>query len=144
LALAEVLRKEPYNGGQRALVRGAHTNIQTTTLLAAQAAAAKKAEDIQILDVGDILAVTERFVICSGTNTRQVRTIVDEILKQLRDGAGCKPLSIEGLNDSTWVLLDYGEFVVHVFLTETRAYYELERLWTDAPNLAVAPIAAVS
>ena len=128
--------------GPRALMRGAHTDIQGKTLLAANAAAAKKAEDIVILDVGDILAVTERFVICSGTNDRQVRAIVDEVMKQMRAEAGCKPRSIEGLDDGTWVLLDYDDFVVHVFRSETRAFYELERLWSDAPSTMLEPVAS--
>ena len=143
-ATVDVLRKERTSGGREPTVRGAHTDINRLTTLAAQAAAAKKAEDIVILDVGDILAVTERFVICSGTNVRQVRTIVDEVMKQLRDEAGCKPRSIEGLDDASWVLLDYGDFVVHVFLSETRAYYDLERLWADAPSQTIEPVAAVS
>jgi ribosome-associated protein len=101
---------------------------------AARAAASKKGEDTVILDVGDVLAITDHFVISSGGNTRQVRTIAEEVEKQLTEAGGPKPLRIEGLDDLHWVLMDYGSFVVHVFLDETRAYYELERLWSDVPR----------
>ena len=103
--------------------------------VAAAAASAKKGEDIIALDVGDILSITDAFVITSATNTRHVRTIVDEIEKAMKEHASVRPASVEGLDDATWVLLDYGDIVVHVFLDETRAYYELERLWADAPGI---------
>jgi len=88
-----------------------------------------------VLDVGDIIAITDAFVIASGGNRRQVRTIVEEVEQQLTDRAGVKPVSVEGLDDASWVLLDYGDLVVHVFLDETRTYYDLERLWSDAPRV---------
>ncbi|HMG26286.1 MAG TPA: ribosome silencing factor [Acidimicrobiia bacterium] len=103
--------------------------------VAAAAASAKKGSDIVALDVGDILSITDAFVITSGTNVRQVRTIVDEIEKAMNDQLSAPPTSVEGLDDATWVLLDFGDIVVHVFLDETRAYYELERLWADAPRI---------
>lgn len=71
-------------------------------------------------------------MITNGTNPRQVRTIVDEIERRLRDTCDARPRSVEGLEDASWVLLDYGDFVVHVFLRETRELYTLERLWADA------------
>ena len=104
-------------------------------VLAAQAAASKKALDPIVLAVGDVLSITDFFVIVSGTNPRQVRTIADEIEQQIRDAGGPSPLRVEGLDDLHWVLVDYGEFVVHVFLQETRDYYELERLWSDVPRV---------
>jgi ribosome-associated protein len=104
-------------------------------VLAAQAAAGKKGIDPVVLAVGDVLAITDSFVIVSATNTRLVRTIADEIEQQIREAGGPKPLRIEGLDDLHWVLVDYGEFVVHVFLQETREYYELERLWSDVPRI---------
>ena len=103
--------------------------------VAAAAASAKKGNDIVALDVGDILSITDAFVITSGTNVRQVRTIVDEIEKAMKEQLSAPPTSVEGLDDATWVLLDFGDIVVHVFLDETRAYYELERLWADAPRI---------
>jgi ribosome-associated protein len=104
-------------------------------VLAAQAAASKKGIDPVVLAVGDVLAITDSFVIVSASNPRQVRTIADEIERQIREAGGPKPLRIEGLDDLHWVLVDYGEFVVHVFLQPTREYYELERLWSDVPRI---------
>ena len=104
-------------------------------VLAASAAASKKATDPIVLDVGDVLSITDSFVITSASNTRLVRTIADEIEQQVTAAGGPKPVRIEGLDDLHWVLMDYGEFVVHIFLQETREYYELERLWSDVPRL---------
>jgi ribosome-associated protein len=88
-----------------------------------------------VLEVGDIISITDAFVITSGTNTRQVRTIAEEVERKLKEEGARAPVQVEGLGDSSWVLLDYGDFVVHVFLTETRDYYSLERLWADAPRV---------
>ena len=104
-------------------------------VLAAQAASSKKATDPIVLAVGDLLSITDFFVIASGSNPRQVRTIAEEVEEQIRSAGGPNPLRIEGLDDLHWVLVDYGEFVVHVFLQETREYYELERLWSDVPTV---------
>jgi ribosome-associated protein len=104
-------------------------------VLAAQAAASKQGTDPVVLSVGDVLAITDSFVIVSATNTRLVRTIAEEIEQQIRDAGGPTPLRIEGLDDLHWVLVDFGQFVVHVFLQETRDYYELERLWSDVPRI---------
>ena len=101
---------------------------------AARAADDKKGEDTVVLTVGEVLAITEHFVITHGTNARQVRTIAEEVERRLTENGGPKPLRIVGLDDLTWVLLDYGDVVVHVFLEEVRAYYELERLWGDVPR----------
>jgi ribosome-associated protein len=111
------------------------TENTTTSHIAARAADDKKGDDIVVLDVGDILGIVDSFVITSASNTRQVRTIVEEVEKQLRDQAGVKPRSVEGLDDASWVLLDYGDLVVHVFLTATREFYGLERLWADAARI---------
>jgi ribosome-associated protein len=82
------------------------------------------------------------FVITSGTNTRQVRTICDEIELAVKREDGTAPVRVEGLDGASWVLLDYGDLVVHVFLQETREYYALERLWADAPHIAWEPARA--
>jgi ribosome-associated protein len=103
--------------------------------IAARAADAKKGEDIVVLDVGDIIGIVDTFVITSASNTRLVRTIVDEVEKQLFEQTAIKPRAVEGLDDMSWVLLDYGDLVVHVFLNETRAFYSLERLWSDAARV---------
>ena len=102
---------------------------------AARAADEKNGRSTLVLDVGDVLAITDFFVITSGANTRQVRTIAEEVEERVTRAGGPKPLRVEGLDDLRWVLLDYGAFVVHVFLEEARAYYELERLWADVPRV---------
>jgi ribosome-associated protein len=113
------------------------TSTTTTELarIAARAADAKKGEDIVVLDVGDIIGIVDTFVITSASNARLVRTIVEEVERHLREQAGVKPRAVEGLDDYAWVLLDYGDLVVHVFLHDTRAFYGLERLWADAARV---------
>jgi len=103
--------------------------------VAARAASDKLGADTVILEVGQVLAITDAFVITSGANSRQVRTIAEEVEKAVKADDGPTPLRIEGLDDARWVLLDYGDFVVHVFLDEARRYYDLERLWADAPRV---------
>lgn len=107
-------------------------------VVAARAADSKAADDVVVLEVGPVMAVCEHFVIASGSNTRQVRTIAEEVEEQLKLAGGPKPIRMEGFDDLRWVLLDYGDFVVHVFLDETRRYYDLERLWSDVPRVAWA------
>ena len=109
--------------------------IERWPILAAQAASSKKGTDPVVLAVGDVLSITDFFVIVSASNPRLVRTIAEEVEEQIRTAGGPNPLRVEGLDDLHWVLLDYGEFVVHVFLQETREYYELERLWSDVPSV---------
>jgi ribosome-associated protein len=105
---------------------------------AAEAAADKKAERIVVLDVSELLVITDHFLICSARNERLVRTIAEEIEKSLLERYGVKPYRREGEREARWVLLDYVDFVVHVFLEEQRDYYNLERLWSDAPVVAIA------
>ena len=104
-------------------------------VVAARAAYAKGGVDILVLRVGDVLAITDYFVIASASNPRLVRTIVQEVEYQVAQAGGPRPVRIEGQNEAEWVLADFGTFVVHVFHTETRQYYELERLWSDVPSL---------
>jgi ribosome-associated protein len=113
-----------------------HDEVRDWAVIAARAADDKQGRDVVILEVGEVLAIAGYFVIASGNNARQVRTIADEIEKQLADAGGPKPRRIEGLQEPKWVLMDYGDFVVHVFLQETREFYELERLWGDVPRVA--------
>ena len=105
-------------------------------LAAARAASSKLAEDIVILDVRSLIGITDYFVICSGRNERQVETIVQEVERQLA-AEGARPYRREGERQLRWVLLDYLDFVVHVFHAEEREYYELERLWKDAERIPV-------
>lgn len=101
---------------------------------AARSASAKQAESVAILDVHGLIVITDYFVIASGETERQVRTIVEEVEKALRD-LGRKPVRREGETEGRWVLLDYVDVVVHVFADEEREYYDLERLWRDAPRV---------
>jgi ribosome-associated protein len=111
------------------------THARDWVLEAAAAASSKKAERIVILDVSKQLVITDYFVIGSGNNERQVRTIADEVERRLAGVHGIKPFRREGEREGRWVLLDYVDFVVHVFAREEREYYDLERLWSDAPVL---------
>lgn len=103
---------------------------------AARAADEKSAVDVVVLEVGPVLAVCEYFIIASASNTRLVKSIAEEVEYRVSEAGGGKPIRVEGLSDARWVLMDYGDFVVHVFLDEARAYYDLERLWSDVPRLA--------
>jgi ribosome-associated protein len=111
---------------------------------AAVAASSKKAERIVILDVSKQLVITDHFLICSGNTDRQVKTIADEVTKVLSAERGVKPFRREGEREGRWVLLDYVDFVVHVFHPTLRSFYQLERLWSDAEVVTVAPEGALS
>jgi ribosome-associated protein len=103
---------------------------------AARAAADKKAVDLVVLDVQAVSSVADYFLLCSGKSTTHVQTIADAVRAELK-AAGSRPLHAEGVAESGWILLDYGDVLVHVFLEETRHYYALERLWGDAPALVL-------
>ena len=101
---------------------------------AARAAAAKQATDIVVLDVHELIVITDFFVICTASSNRQVKTVIEGIVDSIRE-LGEKPIRREGEDEAGWWLLDYVDMVVHVFGEEERAYYDLERLWRDAPRL---------
>lgn len=101
-----------------------------------RAADDKKAVDLVTLDLRKAAGFTDYFVICSGTNTRQVRAIADGVMESLASG-GVKPAHIEGYDRSEWVLIDYFDFIVHIFSPETRLFYGLERLWGNAEQVNV-------
>ncbi|MBW8484058.1 ribosome silencing factor [Actinomadura parmotrematis] len=105
--------------------------------LAAEAAGDKLADEILAYDVSDQLVITDAFVLCSAANDRQVRAIVDEIEKRLREEADAKPVRREGEREGRWILLDYVDVIVHVQHEEERAFYALERLWKDCPVIAL-------
>jgi ribosome-associated protein len=107
-------------------------------LVAANAAADKKASDVIVLDVSDQLVITDCFVIASAPNERQVGAIVDNVEEKMR-AAGTKPVRREGAREGRWVLLDFVDIVVHVQHAEERAFYALERLWKDCPRIAFDP-----
>lgn len=102
---------------------------------AARAADDKKGSDVVVFAVGDVLAITEYFVITSASNRRLVRTLVDEIEQAVRAAHGRSPIRVEGVTEQQWVLIDFGDVVVHVFTDEIRAYYEIERLYRDVPKV---------
>lgn len=110
----------------------ASTEAVATAVAAAEAASDKLASDIVALDVSDQLVITDVFVICSAANDRQVKAIVDAVQERLH-GMGVKPIRREGLKEGHWVLLDFGDVVVHVQLAEDRIHYGIERLWKDCP-----------
>ncbi|MEQ4720133.1 MULTISPECIES: ribosome silencing factor [unclassified Nonomuraea] len=105
--------------------------------IAAEAAADKLADDILAYDVSDQLVITDAFLLCSATNDRQVRAIVDEIEERLRTEADVKPVRREGEREGRWVLLDFIDIVVHVQHEEDRTFYALERLWKDCPAISL-------
>lgn len=97
-----------------------------------------KGVDIAIIDVSKLLFITDMFVIATGNSNRQVRSIADEVHVQLKEKHDRASLRTEGADEAEWVLLDYGEIVVHVFQAGTRSFYDLERLWADAPRIPFA------
>lgn len=117
-------------------VAGSDDDLAAIT--AAQAADAKGGTDVMVLRVGPVLALCEHFVIASASNPRLVKAIAEEVEQQVAAATGARPIRIEGLDDVHWVLMDYGDLVVHVFLDETRRYYDLERLWADVERVAWA------
>ncbi len=105
--------------------------------LAIECAADRKALDMRVLDLRDVASFTEFFIICSGANQRQVQAIADQIEEQLKKQLSTRPVRIEGYSSAEWVLLDYGDFIVHIFNKESREFYDLERLWRDARKVDI-------
>lgn len=103
---------------------------------AVRAARSRKAEDITVLNIKKVSSFTDKFVICTAANSRQVQGIADAVETALKQ-EGVKPIGVEGYNSARWVLMDYGDFVLHIFLPELRAFYDLERLWKNAPRVPV-------
>jgi ribosome-associated protein len=109
---------------------------EEAVMLAAHAAGEKKADDLVILDLREVASFTEFFLICNGSNAKQVQAIsysVEEALRKL----GKRPLHIEGYTSAEWILLDYGDFLVHIFSASARRFYDLERLWRDAKRVEI-------
>ena len=106
---------------------------------AAAEAADRKGQDVVLLDLRELTSATDWFVLATGESDVQVRSIAERIEEQLRERHGVRPWHVEGLQHARWVLLDYVDFVVHVFHREARDYYLLERLWADAPSESFPP-----
>lgn len=114
------------------------TDSRELAIAAARAAASKKAADVVIMDMRELLVITDAFVIASGGSDRQVKTIAEAMEDAVRD-LGVKPVRREGEREGRWILLDFVDFVAHVFVHEEREYYDLERLWADAPRIGWEP-----
>lgn len=104
--------------------------------LSIQAAANKKAENMKILDLHEISSFTDYFVVCSGHSDRQVQAIADSIVIQLKED-GFSPISVEGYREGRWVVVDFGDVVIHVFMDALREYYDIEQLWHDARKVPI-------
>lgn len=114
----------------------ARLSAERTAREAARAALETKALDLVVLDVRGVSTVTDYFLVCSGRSTIHLKSITEAIREALK-ADGVRPMHAEGVAESGWVLLDYGDVLMHVFLEDTRAYYALERLWGDAPSISV-------
>ena len=107
----------------------------TLALLAARTADAKKGTDIIVLEVGEVLAIAGYFVVCSASNPRLVRSIADDIERAIKQELGRPPMRQEGRAEQQWILIDYGDVIVHVFHEDQREFYEIERLYLDVPRI---------
>ena len=105
-------------------------------LVAARAAESKKAKDIRVLDLREVASFTDFFLLCSGSNAPQLQAISEEIGRQLR-AIGERPVSVEGYRNAEWILVDYGDCLIHIFSEKARAYYDLDRLWRHAKEIAL-------
>jgi ribosome-associated protein len=111
------------------------SSIESRVRLAVAAALDKKATDLDVLSVGQLTSIADYFILCSAGNERQAQAIADSILDRLKSELNVKPLLVEGTTPGRWVLLDFGDFIVHIFTEDVRRFYGLERLWGDAPNV---------
>jgi ribosome-associated protein len=114
-------------------------DTQALAVAAARAADDKQGSDIVVIDVGNVLPITSLFVVASASNSRLVRTIADAVTESVRNATGRSPVRTEGMAEAQWILVDYGDVVVHVFAEETRRYYEIERLYRDRPIIEWRP-----
>ena len=124
------MRPEPTTTQPTPIVVDTPTRVRE----AVAAAEDRKAVDLRVLHLEKVSDFTDFFLICSGTSERQVQAIADAVEERMREGQ-VRPLHVEGFNRGQWVLLDYGDFVVHIFQEEPRRFYSLERLWGDAPDV---------
>jgi ribosome-associated protein len=108
-----------------------HHRVRT----AVSAALDKKAIDLDVLAVSELTSIADYFLLCSATSERQAQAIADSVVDKLREDDRVKPLLVEGATPGRWILLDYGDFIFHIFTEECRRFYGLERLWGDAPNV---------
>lgn len=131
--------RELQGGREHGVNRGPVPDVPDTALLAARSADAKLGSRTVVLQMAGLLGITDAFVLTSAGNHRQVKAIVEAVEATIKKELGLAPLRVEGLVDLQWVLMDYGDVVVHVFVEETRELYDLERLWGDAPRASWRP-----
>lgn len=131
-SLTTTLQRRPSPAGNPALTNQEDSNW----LIAARAAESKKATALLVLDLREVTSFTDFFVLCTTSNARQARAVADEVHEQLKD-IGELPVSLEGYDQGEWVLMDYGDFLVHIFSDKARAYYDLERLWRHARAMPI-------
>jgi len=112
------------------------SDTKETVLQCTNAALDKKAKNLIILKVKELSSFTDYFIICSGTSDRQVKGIAASIEETLKK-SGIQPLGIEGINTGNWILMDYGDVIIHIFYEPTREFYDIERLWSDVPSMSV-------
>ena len=110
-------------------------SIESRVRLAVAAALDKKAFDLDVLAVADLTSIADYFILTSASNERQAQAIADNVLSELKEKLNVRPLLVEGTTPGRWVLLDFGDFIVHIFTEDVRRFYGLERLWGDAPNV---------
>ena len=109
--------------------------IETRVREAVEAALDKKAAGLEVLHVAELTSLADYFLICSGSTERQTGAIADSIEERLREKLDTRPRMVEGVSPGRWILMDYGDFIVHIFTEETRRFYALDRLWGDAPDV---------
>jgi ribosome-associated protein len=111
------------------------SSIESRVRVVVAAALDKKAFDVDVLSVGALTSIADYFILASASNERQAAAIGDAVEEQLKSQLGVRPLLVEGATPGRWILLDYGDFIVHIFTEDVRRFYGLERLWGDAPNV---------
>ncbi len=137
MSVVSVPQASPASSGVHVLQRDpiiSDAGVPPLVQAAVDGAAEMSAERIVALDVGDVLAITDWFIIASAPNVRRVRRIAELMEAHVKAAGGPGPIRTEGLDEAQWVLLDFGEFVAHVFHEPSREYYDLERLWSDVPR----------
>jgi len=110
-------------------------SIESRVRLAVSAALDKKAFALDVLSVGDLTSIADYFVLMSANNERQAQAIAESVVERLKEEMKVRPLVVEGTTPGRWILLDFGDFIVHIFTEDVRRFYGLERLWGDAPNV---------
>ncbi|MCL5948473.1 MAG: ribosome silencing factor [Actinobacteria bacterium] len=111
--------------------------VASTAMIAANAAAGKTEDSVVIMEMGEVSYLADTFIVASARNARQVRAVTDEVERCVKQATGSHPVQVEGLDDCKWVLMDYGDVIVHIFDRETRAFYDIEDLWGDVPRRVI-------